>query len=438
MTPVRKIFLVASALLFLAGTGGYAQDEAHFRKILHELSSARYQGRGYARDGVIKAGEYIAEEYRKAGADEVSMQPFSIDINTFPGDMKMSVDGRRLKPGEEFTVREYSPGFHGRAELYYIDTLHYDADLIFSDLQKPENAGCFVVCDFWFIYRHKDDFHRMESKCELQNAGMIYVWDTPLKFYKAYGEKVVDKPVLWVSSDFPRNAKTVKVDIDNEFRAGYVSNNVIARIEGERHDSCFVFTAHYDHLGNMGRKLYFPGANDNASGTAALITLAEYYAKDRPQYDMYFISLSGEEANLRGSNYFVEHPTMPLSSIRYLFNLDMIGDDNPVQYCEVSESGQRGYRDMLALNTMFGYFEDLHQGELAANSDHWPFACKGVPCILFENESGSAFPYYHTAHDNMKTARVDTYAPLMKLITHYIAFSHIFDETYPPGTMYLR
>ncbi len=128
MTPVRKIFLVASALLFLAGTGGYAQDEAHFRKILHELSSARYQGRGYARDGVIKAGEYIAEEYRKAGADEVSMQPFSIDINTFPG------------------------------------------------------------------------------------------------------------------------------------------------------------------------------ANDNASGTAALITLAEYYAKDRPQYDMYFISLSGEEANLRGSN----------------------------------------------------------------------------------------------------------------------------------------
>lgn len=416
-----KKLLLAAAALFLMGHGMVAQDEGHFRKIVSELSSSEFQGRGYARDGVIKAGDFIAGEYRKAGADQVTMQPFSIDINTFPGKMKMSVDGRRLEPGTGFTVREYSPGFHGRAGLYYIDTLSYDSVRIFTDLQKPENAGCFVVCDFWFTYRHKTDFRKMESDGELLNAGMIYVWDTPLKFYKAYGEKVVDKPIIWASSDFPKDAGTVNIKIDNEFRPGYECNNVIARVDGECHDSCIVFIAHYDHLGNMGRKLFFPGANDNASGTAALVTLAEYYAEHRPQYDTYFVSLAGEEANLRGSNFFVEHPAMPLGSIRYLFNLDMIGDDNPVQYCEVSESGMRGFEKMKELNSRNGYFEELHLGELAANSDHWPFAGKGVPCIMFENESGSAFPFYHTADDNMKTVSMATYQPLTQLIIQYIA-----------------
>lgn len=92
-----------------------AQDEEQFKSIITELSSARYQGRGYARDGVVKAGEYITDEFRKAGADEVTMQPFCIDINTFPGKMKMSVDGHKLTPGRDFVVREYSAGAKGRA-----------------------------------------------------------------------------------------------------------------------------------------------------------------------------------------------------------------------------------------------------------------------------------------------------------------------------------
>lgn len=397
-----------------------AQDEEQFKSIITELSSARYQGRGYARDGVVKAGKYIADEFRKAGADEVTMQPFCIDINTFPGKMKMSVDGHKLTPGRDFVVREYSAGAKGRGGLYFIDTLNYDSARIFADLAKPENAGCYVVCDFWFTYKHGQDFKKMEARGECLNAGMIYTWNTPLKFYKAYGDKVRDKAIIWTTAEVLEGAEEVKVNIENEFLGQYESSNVIAKVEGERHDSCYVFTAHYDHLGNMGRRLYFPGANDNASGTAGIITLARHYKLHKPAYDMYFVAVSGEEANLRGSTWFAEHPAMPLGSIRYLFNLDMICDNNPEQYCEVSDAGMAGFRRFEELNARGQYFKTLKRGELAANSDHWPFAQRGVPCIFFENKSGEAFPYYHTAEDDLETARFETFRPLMQFITDFI------------------
>lgn len=397
-----------------------AQDTGHFSEIVKELSSAKYQGRGYARDGVIKAGAYIEKEFRDAGVNAVSLQPFTIDINTFPGAMKMSVDGKKLQPGLDFMMREYSPGAHGSYKLYHIDTLNYDSARIFADLDKPENKEAYVVCDFWFTYRHREDFARLQSgKCP--NAGLIYTWDTPLKFYKAYGEKVIDKPVIWVASGLMGNARSVKLDIDNSFLKGYSSNNVIAKVNGCRHDGCYVFTAHYDHLGNLGSRVFFPGANDNASGTAAIITLASYYAENKPEYDMYFIAFSGEDANLRGSTYFVEHPLFPLSQILYLFNLDMIGDNNPVQYCEVSDSGMDGFRIMEAINNEQSLFKALDRGELAANSDHYPFAQKNVPCIMFENEKGDAFQYYHSPLDSWENTYTDSYAPIFRLITSFIS-----------------
>ena len=106
--------------------------------------------------------------------------------------------------------------------------------------------------------------------------------------------------------------------MENEFLENYGCFNVIAKVEGRRHDSCLVFTAHYDHLGKLGKKTYYPGAHDNASGTAAIITLAAHYAKNTPEYDMYFIAFSGEDANLRGSEWYAEHPVVPLSQIKYL------------------------------------------------------------------------------------------------------------------------
>lgn len=414
---MKKLLII---ILSLAALELNAQDLPHFKRVVKELSSSRYQGRGYARGGANKAGKYLDKEYRKAGVDAVTLQPFTIDINTFPGAMEMWADGKKLRAGVDFSMREYSPGVKGEFPVYHIDTLNFDADGLLADLARPENAGCLVCCDFWFTYKHREVFSKLQKTGECHNAGLLLTWAAPIKFFKAYGEKVVDKPIIWVTPEAIANVKRVKVNVENEFLNDYELFNVIAKVEGCRHDSCYVFTAHYDHLGNLGRKVYYPGANDNASGTATVVTLAEHYAKNRPEFDMYFVAFSGEDANLRGSTYFAEHPLVPLSQIKYLFNIDMIGDDNPVLYCEVSDAGMGQYPRFEKVNREQHLFEALNRGNLAANSDHYPFAVRGVPCIFLENENGNAFPHYHTPADNSKTVRWDSYEPVFKLVTGFI------------------
>ena len=414
---MKRLFLL---LLTAIAVQLNAQDMAHYKRVVKELSSAKYQGRGYAEDGANKAGKYLAKEFARVGADEVICQPFKLDINTFPGKMDIAIDGKSLIPGEDFTLREFAPGIKGEYKLYYIDTLNYDAQKIFADLALPENEGAFVVCDFMFTYKHAADFKRLQSKSECANAGLIYTWEAPLKFYKAYGETVREKPILWVKPDFPTNAKQIKINIENEFLKDYECFNVIAKIEGKRHDKCYLFTAHYDHLGKLGKKTFYAGAHDNASGTAAIVTLAAYYAKNQPEYDMYFIAFSGEDANLRGSEWYANNPIAPLSQIKYLINLDMIGDNNPVQYCEVSDPGMKGFELIEQLNGEKRYFTRLNRSELAGNSDHYPFAQRGVPCIFFMNEDGDAFKYYHTIYDTWQNAIFDSYEPTFKLIVDFI------------------
>ena len=413
----RLLLLILAVISVQLG----AQDLAHYKKIVKELSSAKYQGRGYAEDGANKAGKWIAKEFAKAGADEVICQPFKLNINTFPGKMEVSVDGKKQIPGVDFTVREFNPSLKGEFKLYYVDTLNYNPEKIFADLASEEYEGAFVVCDFMFTYKHSADFRKLQSKKECSNSGMVYTWEAPLKFYKAYGETVKEKPVIWVRPDFPKDAKTIKVNMENEFLEDYECFNVIAKVQGSRHDSCYVFTAHYDHLGKLGKKTFYPGAHDNASGTAAIITLAAHYAKNRPEYDMYFIAFSGEDANLRGSEWYAEHPSAPLEQIKYLFNLDMIADNNPEQYCEVSDEGMTEFTVFEQINAEKGYFKALDRQKLDGNSDHYPFALRKVPCIFFMNEGGDAFKYYHTVFDTWDNAIFSNYEPTFNLIKDFIS-----------------
>lgn len=415
---VMKKKLLILLLAFAAMQLG-AQDLAHYKRIVRELSSSRYQGRGYARGGANKAGKYLQREFERAGVDEVVCQPFTIDINTFCGSMKLWADGKRLTPGVDYSMREYSPGIHGTFPVYHVDTTNFDPEQMYADLSRPEYANCLVACEFWFTYRHHSAFTRLQGS-ESPNAGFIYTWPSPIKFFKAYGHRVVEKPIIWVTPEAIEGVQSVRADIDNEFLQNYEIFNVIAKVEGRNHDSCYVFTAHYDHLGNLGRRVYYPGANDNASGTAAIVTLAEHYVQNRPEYDMLFIAFSGEDANLRGSEFYANHPLIPLERIKYLFNIDMIGDNNPVQYCEASDEGLRGFDLMDRINGEQHYFQSLNRGELAANSDHYPFATRHVPCIFLENQGGDAFPYYHTIFDTYRNAVFDSYEPVFKLITDFV------------------
>ena len=420
MKRVLLFLLAFAATVTFCEPSLQAQDITHFKQIVKELSSSKYQGRGYARHGANKAGKYLEKEFLKAGVDEVICQPFKLDINTFPGKLKMWADGKKLQAGVDFSMREYSPGVYGEFPVYHVDTLNFDPEKMFADLAKPEYANCLVACEFWFSYRHHEAFGRLQKPGECTNAGVINTWTSPIKFYKAYGHRVVDKPIIWMTPEAIEGVKSVRLKVDNQFLKDYECFNVIAKVEGRRHDSCYIFTAHYDHLGNLGRRVFYAGANDNASGTATIVTLAAYYAKNRPEYDMYFIAFSGEDANLRGSEFYAKNPLVPLEQIKYLFNLDMIGDNTPVQYCEVSDEGMRGFNLFEKINDEQHYFKALNRGELAGNSDHYPFATRHVPCIFLENQEGDAFPFYHTIFDTYENAVFDSYEPVFRLVKDFV------------------
>ena len=121
---------------------------------------------------------------------------------------------------------------------------------------------------------------------------------------------------------------------------------------------------------------------------------------------------------MRGSEWYVAHPTVPLDRIKFLINIDMIGDNNPVQYVETNSD--RDFELFDKINGEKHYFKGLNRGELAGNSDHYPFTQKGVPSILFENESGDAFPYYHTPLDNYENAIFVSYEPVFKLVRDFV------------------
>ncbi len=401
---------------------GFAQDSDLYRNVINELASAKYYGRAYYKEGDKKAAGYIEKQFTALGAKPLNnsyTQEFSFPVNTFPGKMSMSVDGKKLEAGRDFVMREFSSGIKGEYGLYYIDTANYDIKKVLADLEKPENKNSLIVVDFMFFQMHGKELGQFYKS---ERPGYIMIWDMPLKYYKAYSAFAVPVADIWVSSDFPRDAKSVKVDIKNVMIKDYKTSNVIAYVEGKHDaDSFYVFTAHYDHIGMMGKKVYAPGANDNASGVAMLVSLAEHYAKpeNQPGCSMMFIATAGEETGLRGASHFVENPLVSLDKIKYVINCDMIADNSEDIYVEISENGQKGLDLFNEINDRNSYFTKLDQGELEGNSDHYPFAEKGIPAIFFMMK-GDAFKIYHTPQDNTENIYLSNFPKLFSMIEEFV------------------
>jgi hypothetical protein len=183
------------------------------------------------------------------------------------------------------------------------------------------------------------------------------------------------------------------------------ASNVIGFIEGSDKKDEYVFlTAHYDHLGKKGDVIYY-GADDDGSGTVSVIEMAEAFAKARadgyiPRRTIVFLTVSGEEKGLWGSEYYSDHPVFPLDRTTVDLNTDMIGRIDPgrsygdsTNYIYVvgddklstdlkfiSTSVNRTYTK-LELDYKFNDPDDPDR--IYFRSDHYNFARKGVPIIFF-------------------------------------------------------
>lgn len=181
------------------------------------------------------------------------------------------------------------------------------------------------------------------------------------------------------------------------------ATNIIGFIPGEQSKKLIVITAHYDHLGTKEEEI-FNGADDNASGTAGLLALAEYFSKNKPQTSILFAALDGEEMGLQGARALVRDFPFPLEDVLLNINLDMISRS---EKNELYAAGTYHYPQLISsldraskeaeVTLRLGHDKPGTGADDWTNaSDHAAFHEKGIPFVYFGVEDHKD---YHKATD---------------------------------------
>ena len=205
----------------------------------------------------------------------------------------------------------------------------------------------------------------------------------------------------------------------------YNAVNVLGLIKGtEFPDTYIVISAHYDHLGiskkdGQSDNIY-NGADDDASGTSALFSFAEYLKNNPPKHSVILAAFDSEELGLKGSRYFVENSIIPLKSIMDNFNMDMISRNDKDELYAV---GTRYNSDLKTLISNFNPSEKIklsmgHDGadgkqDWTSSSDHGSFHNKKIPFLYFGVEDHED---YHRATDHYENIHPEFYKEAVSLI----------------------
>jgi hypothetical protein len=215
------------------------------------------------------------------------------------------------------------------------------------------------------------------------------------------------------------------------------SSNVIAVLEGSDKKDEYVFvTAHYDHIGKRGAVINY-GADDDGSGTVSVLEMAEAFAKAKaegngPRRSIVFMTVSGEEKGLWGSEYYADHPSFPLAKTTVDLNIDMVGRIDPkrkngdsLNYVYVigdnklssdlkpiSESVNKKFTN---LELDYKYNDPNDTERIYYRSDHYNFARKGVPIIFYFNGTHAD---YHRPTDTVDKINFKLMEKRVHLIFH--------------------
>lgn len=186
-----------------------------------------------------------------------------------------------------------------------------------------------------------------------------------------------------------------------------------------------VITAHYDHLGIRDGRIY-NGADDNASGTAALLALAEYLGQHPTRHPVIFAAFSGEELGMMGSEGFVRTPPVPLSTIALNINMDMVSRSTRN---EINVLGTwhypflRPWLEPLSGRAggpilVFGHdAPEPRKDDWTFRSDHAPFHRAGIPFVTF---GGNDHPDYHRPTDDIERINPVFYVRTVEMITRVV------------------
>ncbi|MDX2246489.1 MAG: M28 family peptidase [Bacteroidia bacterium] len=221
-----------------------------------------------------------------------------------------------------------------------------------------------------------------------------------------------------------------KVEVEETFLS---TENVVGIVEGtDKKEEVIVITAHYDHIGKQGEKIYY-GADDNASGTVALLEIAEAFAEAakqgvRPRRSVLFIALTAEEKGLLGSDYYTQNPLFPLEKTVTNLNMDMVGhlDQNHTQNprfvsvvgsdwlsSELHEIHETANQKYVQLELDYRFNSPTHPEMFYYRSDQYNFAKFGIPVIFYTSADHEDYHKPTDTVDKIKFERIEGVAQLI-------------------------
>ena len=288
------------------------------------------------------------------------------------------------------------------------------------------------------------------------------LWDLPIfmitpdtaNFLLSGAQKTVQGLQAQIDGSFKPNSfdvPSVIATVEKNFEAHELIRglNVIGIMEGsdpELKKQYVVVSGHYDHMGKVSGRLY-AGADDNASGVVATIETAQAFVRAgiKPKRSIVFACWDAEEEGLYGSYYYIVHPTVPLAETVANINMDMIGrDEESLVWKNTAEQN----RNMVNIvGTLYNpdirrVIEQENKGiglkldfktdtrdpeQWFARSDHFWFATRGIPQVLFNTGSQ---PDYHTENDTWKRINYPKMTKIIQLI--FLSTAQVADEAEQP------
>lgn len=419
---------VALAWLGLPGRA-YAQapagpDLPRARRTIEALASEKMHGRGYVQQGEHLAAAYLRGRLRQLGLAPLApdyTQPFTLDVNTFPGKLALGIVPyisagpavEQVQAGSEFIAAPESGGAPKSLTLLIrFDSAAFTNSNAQQALQQAIRLSFKTADTRPALVLTAQEESRLSLlpaaiKATIDSAAARIVLVPKLTASIASSQlptvriEALSTLPVWTRVGNPTGGLSLaQLQLDAQLIHNYPTQNLAAIVRGSAQpDSFLVVSAHYDHLGMMGKHTYFPGANDNASGVALLLELAAHYARpeNRPACSVVFLLFGAEEAGLLGSGYFVQHPLVPLAGIKFLLNLDLLGTGEEGATVVNGRVHEAAFARLTALNDAHHYLPRLTARGRAANSDHFPFSEAGIPAFFIYTRGGSLA--YHDVND---------------------------------------
>ena len=430
-------------LIFISATGNAQKLKKADRNILSNLKTHisyladdKLEGRRTGTPGEKLAYEYISSQFVKIGLIEKGdngtfIQEFEVNegkqVNS---DSYLTINGKTLSPEKDFFPFVFSPNttLEARAAI----ALPENGTFWFLDLkdklEENKNNPHFDLADA-IKTRINEVAAKGATALIIYNSSSI---NDELKFEPKAKTETARIPVIYITKETKLNylkdeTTTVdiklKVNITDKKRMGH---NVIGYIDNGAANT-IIIGAHFDHLGygEDHNSLYtgttpqiHNGADDNASGTAALIELSKLLKHSKFRNNNYiFIAFSGEELGLFGSKYFTEHPAIDLNNANYMINMDMVGRLNDSTHgLNIGGYGTSPTWGSL-LSDKDDFFKIKFDSSGTGPSDHTSFYRKNIPVLFFFT---GVHNDYHKPTDDADKINYNGELTVLKYIYHII------------------